>query len=213
MGAVVLAFTGVTAGILLPAHRVTMCPSFSMDRCDTSMQLYLPLRFGIAIASVIPLAVIVAGTSARRWIAVAAAIVAPAGIALALVLPSSECPTQLVSVFCTVDRWGRFAIAVGAILIAAVLVAASRLPGSRQWAAFLVVLGGLAAALILPSTTGTYYPTPGTVVPGPPDHRMAWRVAFILVGTVTGALILWALRRKADPIRQRPLRSVGSSLD
>jgi hypothetical protein len=197
---------GIAVAILLPAHTTSMCPSFGSDMCVIRTQLYLPLRFGVAIGSAFPLAIVLAGLHARRWMAVAAAIVVPSGIALALVLPSSLCPEQLVTMFCSPSdhSFARFGIIVGAFVAGAILIALSALRGSRSLAGLSVVLAGVAAALFLPSTNGIYYPDPGSVVLGTPQHRILWRIIFLISGVLLGALI-WAHERRVISGRARDL--------
>jgi hypothetical protein len=174
---------GIAVAVLLPVG--ALCPSHhliapSPVRCRFVANSRLAQRFAVAIASALPLAITLAGRSVRRWMIVMAAVTTSSGVALAIMLPSHDCP-GMGGAFCQVvdHGWERFGIVVAAFGIGLVLVAASRLPGSRRVTAIMLLLGGITAALFLPTTLGSplFVPQGYGANYLSADHRVAWRIA------------------------------------
>jgi hypothetical protein len=191
---------GIVVAVLLPVQMIRHPCGVVPEVCRFTVNLRLPQRFAIGLASALPLAIILSGRSIRRWMVAVGVVEVSSGIALAAVLPSHSC-LGLGGVFCPIvdHPWERFAIVVAALGVGVLLVATSRVPGSRLAVGTMLLIAGITTALFLPSTEGSPLFVPsgyrGDYLDA--DHRVTWRIVMALTGAILFAVVL-ASRRRAS---------------
>ena len=181
---------GIVGAILLPTTHWDTCsqnPTSIIDGCNFFSDPHLLARFALAISFALPLAALFAGLSLRRWMAMAGAVLIPAGIALAVVLPSSMCPDMVDAAFCAPPEraWTRFLVVLFAVILGTTLLARSGLLRNRAMTVAFAALGSIAVAFFLPSADGSPLLIHDASLT---DHRIGWRLLIIVAACLVSAL-------------------------
>jgi hypothetical protein len=118
----VLLLAGIAVAVLLPSGHTWSCPSVGFGACHSTRETHFLLRFAVALGSAIPLIVMLARASLRRWLIAAAVVTSVSALALAVKLPGEQCPAHLGNL-CAHAVWWRSSIGLWGLALCMVLAA------------------------------------------------------------------------------------------